>query len=171
MKHAGKLGWVALGGLALLPHGLAAAPPTARVVVGVLGCRQIAEEHQRLACFDQQSALLAAATAKGDVAILDQENVRQARTQNFGRSVAKPILPLGGKDVDEINVDVRSASIGRDGGWLLVMSDGSTWSQTDDVILGRSPKAGSKARIFRAAMGSFKISVDRGPAFKSRRIR
>ncbi len=67
----------------------AVAAPRARdaaaaVVAELTGCKAIADNTARLACFDAATAKLAAATAAGDVKIIDREDIRETRRSLFG---------------------------------------------------------------------------------------
>ena len=65
-----------------------AAPRPRDAAVGVLaeltGCKAIADNTARLACFDAGVAKLAEATARGDVKIVDREDIRATRRSLFG---------------------------------------------------------------------------------------
>lgn len=148
----------------------AAAPPAPDIFKSLLACRAISDSAARLSCYDGKVAALDSAAAKGDVAVIDRESVKKARKENFGRQNPKPLIPLGEKDIDEINVVVRTAMRNSDGGWYMIMTDGSRWTQTDSTLLGRQPIPGSRVHIKKGALGSFKLSVENGPAMKAKRI-
>src|SRR5437764_11986088 len=59
-------------------------PPTAPAVQNVLNCRQIADDKERLACFDKTVAGMATAETTGDLVAIDKAQRRAARRQAFG---------------------------------------------------------------------------------------
>jgi len=172
MKQTQILAIVATLGLA--GSAVAAGPaPVPDLFKSLLACRSVADSSARLACYDGKAAALDTAAAKGDVAVIDRETVKRERKENFGRGIShitKAILPMNDKDVAEIEVVVRSATRNGDGGWVLSMTDGSRWTQMDSTLLGREPRSGSKVKIRRAALGSYKMIIDGGPAIKAKRL-
>ncbi|WP_277314719.1 hypothetical protein [Sphingomonas sp. AOB5] len=139
----------------------------------LLECRGITDNAARLACFDAASARFDVARQRGDLAVVDREEVRKTRRGLFGFRL--PGISLfggdkeGGDELAELTGKVVSARRGSDG-WTITLEGGAVWQQTDAVMLGRSPKPGSTVVIRRAALGSYKMNVDGGPAIKVRRI-
>ena len=54
-------------------------------------------------------------------------------------------------------------------GVSFVMAHGARWTQTDDNIIARRPRANDKVIIKRAALGSFRLSVGGQPGVKAKR--
>ena len=73
-------------------------------------------------------------------------------------------------DVAEIEAIVKLVTANRAGQVTITLEDGARWQQVDTKILNREPKAGSKARIRLASMGSYLVSFDSGPAVRMKRI-
>lgn len=154
---------------------LAAGPPAkaqAKAFRDVLACQATTDRDQRLACFDAAVGQLQAAETRRDVVVMDREEVRETRRSLFG--LAMPSLKLfgGADEKDDIKrVDSTIARADRDpyGNWLFVLADGARWRQTDQVELGRTPRAGDKVAVMRAALGSFKLSVAGGGAVRVHR--
>lgn len=149
-----------------------AADPAPNPVVGeVMKCRAEADNAKRLACYDAAAGVLAKATTEGSIAVLTREDMRKTRRSLFGFSIPK--LPLFGGDSgedtpDEIETTVRSFHVSRDGNLSLVMDDGAVWRTTEPAR--RMPKPGSKAKIKKAALGSFFISIDGGRGLRGMRV-
>ena len=150
-----------------------AADPAPNPVVGeVVKCRAEANNAKRLACYDAAAGLLAKATTEGSIAVVTREDLRKTRRSLFGFSVPK--LPLFGGDdsgedtPDEIETTVRSFRVSRDGNLSLVMDDGAVWRTTEPAR--RMPKPGSKAKIKKAALGSFFISIDGARGLRGMRV-
>ena len=145
----------------------------------VLDCRALPDSQARLACYDTSIAQLDTARSRGDIAVVDRQQVRETRTKLFGFALPHFAI-FGDKDdesgtpaerqgVEEISGKARSATRGVDG-WVITLEDGARWEQTGVMTFGRNPKPGSVIVIKRAALGSFKLSIDGGPAVKARRI-
>lgn len=137
----------------------------------LLGCRSLQNNSERLACFDRQSALAAAAIERRDLVFIDRARARETRRQRFGLSVPD----FGGlfgdsKDqVNEITSTVAGATISGSGSLQVRLADGSVWLQTDDRTLG-DVRPGAKAIVKRGAMSSFWISIDGIASFKAKRL-
>ena len=142
----------------------------------VLGCRAITNPTERLACYDRGADALQAATAKRDIVVVDRESVLHTRRSLFGFNL--PISPLLGNDKTnpgtaneedrEISATVRSARLGSDSFWVVVLDDGAVWHQTDGA-LALSPKPGNSVVIRRAALGSYFMRINNQPGVKARR--
>ncbi|HEX3700586.1 MAG TPA: hypothetical protein VHV27_07925 [Phenylobacterium sp.] len=166
----------AAAAIALLLPGLALAKEDktrdrAAAFQSVLDCRSIAEAAQRLACYDAAAAKMGEAEAKGDIVVIDRAQAKAAHRQAFGLSlpsldfVTRALKP---EEVDEIQGVVKSARADGYGHWTIVLEDGAVWRQIEGQ-LDRDPRAGSKVTIHRAALGSFKMSVDGEPNIKVHR--
>lgn len=170
------------GVAALLALGLAApaaaqdkdAPPA--ILQSIEGCRAIADDAQRLACFDRVSAELSAAVEKKDVVVLDRKTVQETRRGLFGFSLPKLRLFGGGRDderededeIKELETTIRSAQDIGYRQYRIVTAEGAVWV-TSEPIMGLRPKAGQPLRIKRGALGSYTLSVNGRAAVKARR--
>lgn len=159
-----------------------AAGPSAKqraaVLQAVVDCRKVADEHQRLVCYDAAAARLDEAEAKGQVVVVDREQARAVRKEVFGLQL--PSLDVfsaaskGGdarEDVDRVDAVVKAASQDQNGRWVFDLDSGAVWRQIDSYPLNREPHPGSKVEIRKAALGSFKMKVDGQPAIRVHRDR
>lgn len=167
---AALIGVVALGGAAAV----AETPPAARaeLLQKLLDCRKVAEDAQRLACYDAQAGVFDQAEAKGDIVVVDREQARTVRRQAFGFQMPSMTLFERGEkpeEVDNVASTVKAARRGGDGKWLVTLADGSVWAQTDTERMTRDPKAGMEVKIRRAAVGSYLMNVGGQRAVRARR--
>lgn len=158
---------------ALLATGaLAADPAPTPVVDEVVRCRAETDDARRLACYDKAAGALAKATSEGSIAVVSREDARKTRRALFGFAVPKLPFFSGDRSAadtpDEIETTVKSARMGRDGNISMVMEDGAVWRTTEPPR--KLPKPGAKAKIKKAALGSFFIIVDGGRAVRSMRV-
>ena len=157
-------------------HPPAAGAQQSTALDAVLNCRSIAGATERLACFDRSTDALQSATAKHDIVVVDRETVRKTQRSLFGFNLpGGTILDSGNsktrqadEEEREINATVRSAQMGADGYWVVVLEDGAVWHQTDGT-LALSPKPGNTVTIRRAALGSYYMRVGSQPGVKARR--
>jgi hypothetical protein len=149
--------------------------PRAQVYTALDACRSVTSDSDRLACFDSAMKKLDQAVASKEVLIVDKAQIEKTNRGLFGLKL--PNLGLfGDKDgpttegqLSEIQSIVQSARANADG-WLLTLEDGSMWQQTDGAALALSPKKGMNVVVKRAALGSFKMSVDSQPSIRVRRV-
>jgi hypothetical protein len=138
----------------------------------LIRCRSVADEKERLACFESATAQLETAIEKRDILVVDREQVRKTRRTLFGLSL--PTLDiLGDEKEDAVNeVDGVIAGVGTnsDGRWSMTLRDGARWQQIDSRPLAFPPKAGDKVVIRRAAMGSFMMRVSGQPGIRVKRL-
>ncbi len=141
---------------------------------GMLSCKAVADPLERVACYDKAVAAFEAAQSAGDVSIVTRAEVEKVRRDSFGFSI--PSLPSFGPraagqaeaKLDRVTEAVQSVS--NAGGKIrVVLANGQVWVQTDD----KSPrvKSPASAEIFEAALGSYKMKLDGGLAFRVKRER
>lgn len=138
----------------------------------LLDCRGVADSAQRLACYDRQAAAMGQAIASKELVVIDKARASQAKRSLFGFSVPNfgGLFGGGEDDIKQIESTVAGTSRNADGGWVLKLADGSTWSQVDDAMLGLPPRRGDKVIVKRGLMGSFYLELAKQPGFKAKRI-
>jgi hypothetical protein len=138
----------------------------------LLGCRGIADAAQRLACFDRQVAAVNAAIASRDLVLIDRERARATSRSLFGFSVPDFGGIFGGdeNEVKEIESTVTAVRKNHEGGWMIKLADGSTWSQTDSSTIAVAPRRGDKVLVKSGTFGSFFLRVNGQPGVRVRRI-
>lgn len=126
-------------------------------------CRALRQDAARLACYDAAAARLDEAETKGDIVVVDRAQARAARKQAFGFNLsALSIFDRGeaNGEADRLVADIDSAHLSGDGKWIIRLDDGAVWRQIDSEPVDKAPQHGSKAEIRKAALGSFKMSID-----------
>ena len=138
-------------------------------------CRATADREARLACYDRRVDVFVAAAEKGDILVADRKQLQEARRGLFG--FAAPLgklLGFGGGDdaAEEIKrIETTVASARQiESGWRLAFAEGGVWEQIDVKNFVMSPRVGQKARISKAALGSYFVSVNGQPGIKMRRV-
>jgi hypothetical protein len=158
---------VTLGLIAMTAAGGAfAASPAgmkmAAVVQAVIDCHAVPDNAQRLACYDDAVGKFIDAKTKGDVVVMDREQVSKARRSVFGLDL--PDLSFDRGALNEPDTMTSTITeVKRVGGamWLMTIEGGAKWVQ----VSGRfqtPPHVGSKVVIRRAGVGSYMMSVDGG---------
>ena len=145
----------------------------ASLVQTLSDCRKLTEDTARLACYDQATAALEQAEAKGDIVVVDREQARTVRRQAFGFSLPSLSVFERGEERDTVdNVEAKIASARQDGSgkWVLRLEDGAVWQQVDVQELSLYPKPGQNVTIRKATLGSFLASVEGRRAFRVRRV-
>ena len=123
----------------------AAAPPRPTIAPGsglissVQACQQIKDDPARLACFDRSVAALASANARGDVAVVDRQQMREARRTLFGFAVPRLPFFTGSKDVQEepkrlVSTVASFRGIGNGFFRVTIADPESTWESTETVM-------------------------------------
>lgn len=167
------LGLTALLVLAGSGAGAADRADRAAVVQKLTDCRRIADNTQRLACYDTAAAAFDQAEAKGDVVVVDREQARQVRRQAFGFQLPSISIFERGEateDLDNADGVVASARQDSSGRWVVRLEDGAVWTSNGPEQLFKTPKPGMKVRIRKASLGSFLMMIDNQGGFKARRV-
>ena len=137
----------------------------------VVACKAIENAEARLACYDEKVAALDQAQKSQEIILTDKAAVKEAQRGLFGFTIPKlKIFGSGGEDVAEIEALVKSVTANRAGQVTIVLEDGARWTQVDTKILNREPRVGDTARIRVAAMGSYLVSFQDGPAIRMKRL-
>ncbi len=142
------------------------------VVESLLDCRKVADNAERLACYDKAVADVAQATASGDLVSIDREQRRKARRQAFGFTLPTLAFLERGEKVEEANhLAATAADAGRNalGEWVITLDDGAVWVQVEAAELGRRPHKGSKVLISKGVLGAFFMTIDGEGAGKVKR--
>lgn len=137
----------------------------------VLACRAIEDPTERVSCYDAAVGRLEQAQAQGEVKVITRADVEKVQRESFGFRI--PSLPsFGGSDdgddgeLKRVTEAVKSVS-GGNGKLRIVLENGSVWQQIDDKnIRARNVES---AEIYQAALGSYKMKLDGGLAFRVRR--
>lgn len=138
----------------------------------VAGCRAIAAAEERLACYDREVAALDTAIDEKRVAVVDREEVVQARKSLFGLKLPSLRLFGGGDEADELKeVAGVISSIRRtsDGRVSFTLQDGAYWVQTDDRFVAETVKSGAKVTLKKGTFGSYFADFEKSPTVKVKR--
>jgi hypothetical protein len=148
------------------------APPQAEIVRELTACRATTDDAQRLACYDKAAGALSAAQEKGEVVVVDRQQLQAVRRQAFGLHLPTlDLLPHARAEapLDRVSLTLRSAGRSADGKWVMVTDEGAQWLQTDSEDVLNPPHAGSQLAVRSGVLGSFFCKVDGQSAFRCRR--
>lgn len=169
---------VAAAAAAAAPHAAAKQNlGSSQLLTSVQRCQQVRDNTARLACYDQAASALAAATARGDIAVVDRNQVRQVRRSLFGFSI--PSFPFfsGSKNREaadepkELTSTVAAfRSIGNGYYRFVLAEPQSTWESTEAASVS-DPRAGEKVKIIHGALGSYWAEIGNQQAIRVRRVR
>ncbi len=148
----------------------------AAVLDALAACRKETADAQRLACFDKAAGALDEAEAKGQVVVVDREQVREVKRQAFGFEL--PGLSLFGargqaeERVDRVTYTLDHAGRTAGGLWVFATTEGPAWVQTDaSEELHAEPHKGSTLAVRHAALSSYFCNVDGQRALRCNRQR
>lgn len=148
----------------------------------IYSCATIPDDAARLACFDDAVAALRTKEEAGLVKTIDVAQIETIEKEAFGFSM--PSLPSiftrsasadtkpAREDISEITVAVKSARIQPVTSRAIVtLENGQTWEQIDSTkVAARDLRDAKEARVRKAALGSFMMSVDGGRSFRVKRV-
>ncbi len=146
-------------------------------------CQAIEASDERLACYDQVTESLKDAEAAKEISTIRRADVEQVQRESFGFQL--PSLPKlfqrnSSGESDATNEEIRSVSANvinvernsQSKRLTVTLDNGQIWRQTDGKRIQYSQRVGVEtATIKRAAMGSFKMKLDDGVAFRVTRVK
>ncbi|MDP3080801.1 MAG: cell division protein FtsQ/DivIB [Brevundimonas sp.] len=138
----------------------------------LMACRGIADNTARLTCFDTAAGALDTAQRQGDVVVIDRAGVAETRRQLFGfemPSLPRLFGPENTVEIESIESTLQSASLVGEGRWVFRLADGSVWRQIDSERVRFANRPGQPARVRKAALGSFLLTVGGSRAVRVRR--
>ncbi len=136
----------------------------------VYDCAAIADDTERLACYDQAVGRLKQAEETGQIRTVSRQDVEEVQRDSFGLSL--PSLPrlMGTSDeIKEVTEQVESVATAPDGSVIVTLDNGQVWQQVGSKSLYLRDPVGQTATIKRAALGSFRMKIGNGRTFRARR--
>lgn len=157
--------------------------PTSPDYIGDLkACRAIADERERLACYDAKVGTMVSANEAGDVRIVDREDVRRTRRQLFGFSVPDVGVLAGDDkssdkdgngdgDKDELfTTSIASARALPNGGWRFTTAEGAIWEINNPPRRLAPIKPGDTVEFKKATLGYYFVRIAGQIGVKGRRV-
>lgn len=172
---------VALGGaalMAIMPASLSAQEDTdgignSPMISKLETCMQIADDAERLACFDREVGELVGATNDGEVRVVETEEITEARRKLFGFSVPDVGLFSGGDDdaSDLLQSTItRVQKVGRNEWHFWIEEGNAKWRMKNNSIRARAPKVSDSVEFKRATLGTYWIRVNGRKGVRGNRI-
>jgi hypothetical protein len=173
---------LAMRGLLIVAALFAAGPIAAKdkavpspLVTAIDRCRQIADPTQRLACYDSAAGALVQAANTGAVAVVDQNEIRQARHSLFGFTLPKIPFFAGDSTADEaqrqLDTTITSVRPLSNGYYRIVIADNNAvWETTESNISFDPPRPGQKISILRQPLGSYFLRINGQVGVRGRRV-
>ena len=155
------------------PASAADEPPAA--IKALAACRAVADDAQRLACFDREAAALVQSVVAKETVVLDKQEVRKTKRSLFGFTL--PRLPFfgDGKDDDkdeaefqQIETPIKTVQNIGYGRFRFTIDDGAVWQTTEGI--NAFPKPGQKVVIKKGLMGSYFIRFEGARSVKGMRV-
>lgn len=162
-------------GCAVMLGAQAETPPS---TADLYACSKIENDTERLSCYDATVQSLEASEAAGEITTISRSEVNELQKDSFGFSLptlARSVIPKFGEaentEIQTVEFAVKSVRKSPLGKLLITLENGQVWQQIDSRSVHYSRKVGvDNATINRAALGSFKMKLDNGRAFRVKRI-
>lgn len=141
----------------------------------VYACAEITEDLERLACYDSAVGRLKEAEEAGELTTVTRADVEAVERESFGfslPSLPKIAFPGSGDEegIEQVEFEIDRIRSGQSGKLTVYLENGQVWQQIDttETFLNRGDPG--VATIKRASFGSFMMTLERGRAFRVRRI-
>ena len=159
--------------MALTPSALAQTPAdTPQALTDVYACAQTQDDVQRLQCYDGAVGRLRQAETQGQVVAIDRARADTLRRESFGFTLPNlaRLIPGAGGDapVEHLELTVERVAGHATGRRSFIMSNGQVWTQVEPRNAS-NVRPGDRVTIRQAALGSFLLVPEHGPAHRVRR--
>lgn len=181
MQHAKRAGILSASALVLLAtaspalsqsRSKASKPASSELFESLKDCRTIADDTQRLACFDSAAASLSAAVDSKQILVIEEQEVKRTKKSLFGFSLPDlSIFGGSGNDSEEDKTlvttikDVGGAGGGR---WNIAIPEGAVWQTTETMPI--APAVGDEVTIQVGMMGGYFLKVRNRRSVRAKRI-
>jgi hypothetical protein len=142
----------------------AAAAADERALEGLAACGSLGAAVEKAACYDAAYARLSQAVKAGDVIIVERVEAQAAQRSAFGLNLSGLSIfdRAGGvaRPLESVMGEAARATRDEHGKWIVTLTDGAAWRQTDSETISPAPRKGSQVEIRKAAFGSYMMKVD-----------
>ena len=150
-------------------------PAPSPLVTAIDRCRQIPDSTQRLACYDAAANALVQAANSGQVAVVDQSEIRKARRSLFGFTLPKIPFFSGDETADEAQRQLDSTIVSVEalynGYYRIVIADNkAVWETSESSVSFDPPRKGEKITIVRGALGNYFLRINGQVGVRGRRV-
>ncbi len=140
---------------------------------GLKACQVVADDTERLACFDAAVGSIVTASDEGEVQVVDREDVRQTRRSLFGFNL--PDLGIFGSEEDEgeeelFTTTIVSARYLSSRKARFTTAEGAVWEMKNIPRRLRRIQEGDSVEFKPAALGYFFIRINGQMGVKGRRV-
>ena len=178
MNRPSARSWLMILALATASPAIAKAkdkPTPSPLVTAIDRCRQMTDPAQRLACYDAAANALVTAATSGAVAVVDQNEIRQARHSLFGFTLPKIPFFSGDETADEVQRQLDSTITSvqqlQNGYYRIVIADNNAvWETSESSISFDAPRKGQKISILRGPLGSYFLRINGQVGVRGRRV-
>lgn len=149
-------------------------PVRSPLMQSLASCRALTDDAARLRCYDAAATALTDAATAGNVVVVDQQDLKQARKTLFGFSLPK--LPFFGGDrsandeQDELTAKIASAGPVGYGKWRIKLEDGALWETTEASGAIGNPRPGNEVKIKRGPLGSYMMRIAGQRGLRAKRV-
>lgn len=131
-------------------------------------CRRVSADGERLACYDRIMASFSEARNRGELIVLDRDEVVKERRRQFGL-VNDEARATGIAPITEIETEVREVQPAPTYGRThFAFANGQVWESVGPAR--RPPRKGDKVKLVTGNLGAFYLESD-GPRFQVKRVR
>jgi hypothetical protein len=148
--------------------------PSTDYVDALRVCRAIADEVERLACYDTKVGAIVAASEAGDVRVVDRGDLVRTRRQLFGFAVPELDILKDDKQDKEASELLQTSITGSrqlsGRAWRFTTEEGAVWEINNAPGRFAPIKTGDKVEFKRASLGYYFIRINGQMGVKGKRI-
>ncbi|GMN03272.1 hypothetical protein [Erythrobacter sp. MTPC3] len=141
---------------------------------GLKACQLIADDAERLACFDLAVGTIVTAADTGDIRVVDREEARETRRSLFGFNLPDLGIFGGGDDEEEkdelFETTITSARYLSSKTVRFTTAEGAVWEMKNLPRRLRTIKSGDTAIFKEASLGTYFVRINGQLGVRGRRI-
>ncbi|MCK0129094.1 type VI secretion protein [Erythrobacter sp. F6033] len=139
---------------------------------GLKVCQKIADNAERLACFDNAVGQIVTATETGELTVINKEDAKKTRRSLFGFALPDIGIFGGGDDEEDelFETTITSARYLSGKKIRFTTAEGAVWEMKNVPRRLQQIKSGDKAVFKQASMGTFFVRINGQLGVRGKRV-
>ena len=157
--------------LGALPANAQDSKEDSEYIAGLKACQTIADDTERLSCYDNAVGTVVTAADEGTVRIVDKEQVKKTKRGLFGLNIGGLFGDDEGDELDLLETTVTAVSVSGNTVIITVEEGDAVWRIKNAKSRIKRTKPGDTVVFKKASLGSYFVRINGKTGVRGSRIR